>query len=143
MANNIKKVLVFGAFDGIHDGHRFFLKEARKCGDELIVAVAKDSTIKKLKGHLPETPLPNRIVNLKKENLADKIIPGDQNIGEWKVIKRLMPDIVCLGYDQKELRETLEKDLKNLKINTEIIIIKDFNGKKLHSSLIKKKESDE
>ena len=44
-----KKVMVFGTFDGIHDGHRHFLREAKKQGEELIVAVSKDEVVQKLK----------------------------------------------------------------------------------------------
>jgi cytidyltransferase-like protein len=53
MVENKKKittVMVFGTFDGIHDGHRYFLNEAKKFGDKLVVAVAKDTTVKTLKG---------------------------------------------------------------------------------------------
>src|SRR3990167_8144697 len=103
MESNIKnrKVLVFGTFDGIHDGHRFFLREAKKCGGELVVGVAKDGMVRKLKGALPDVPLPNRIRMLEAEGLADKVIPGDENIGNWEIIKRERPDVICLGYDQK------------------------------------------
>jgi cytidyltransferase-like protein len=126
-------VMVFGTFDGIHDGHRHFLKESKKFGDKLVVAVAKDTTVKILKGHLPEAPLPNRIIKLKQENLADEVIPGDQEIGKWQIIKKLKPDVVCLGYDQIELRDALIKE--NFSITIEII--EPFKNGELHSSLLK------
>lgn len=139
MIGNKKKittVMVFGTFDGVHDGHRYFLKEAKKFGNKLVVAVAKDTTVKTLKGHFPKTPLPNRIMNLKQENLADEVIQGDQEIGKWQIIKTVNPDVVCLGYDQEDLKNALLKALKDKKLNFKIQTIEPFNGDILHSSIL-------
>ena len=45
------KVLVFGSFDLLHEGHKHFFNEAKKLGNTLYVVVAKDSSIKSFKGH--------------------------------------------------------------------------------------------
>ena len=45
-----KTVLVFGTFDGLHEGHQFFLKKARALGDRLVVVVARDVSVIALKG---------------------------------------------------------------------------------------------
>lgn len=131
-----RKVFVFGTFDGIHDGHRYFLHEAKKHGDELVVGVAKDGTVKKLKGTLPNAPLSYRIQSLRSENIADRVISGDECIGTWEIIKRERPDVVCLGYDQKELTSALMKALPSFDFKIEVVILKDYKGKELHSSLI-------
>lgn len=136
----IKKVLVFGTFDGIHEGHKFFLNEARSYGNQLVVAVAEDSTVKKLKGVLPNTPLPNRIKKLEDEGLADKIISGDEEIGKWKVVKREIPDVICLGYDQKELATALMRALPSFGFKLEVVIIKDYEGGKFHNTLLNRKK---
>ena len=39
------KVMVFGTFDRLHDGHRFFLREAEKLGTTLFIVVARDSMV--------------------------------------------------------------------------------------------------
>jgi cytidyltransferase-like protein len=44
-----KVVMTFGTFDVFHPGHRFYLTEARKLGNRLIVIVALDSTVEKIK----------------------------------------------------------------------------------------------
>jgi FAD synthetase len=44
-----KVVMTFGTFDVFHPGHRFYLTEARKLGGRLIVIVALDSTVEKIK----------------------------------------------------------------------------------------------
>ena len=45
----MKKVMVFGTFDGLHEGHLDFFRQAREYGDYLIVAVARDVNVKKIK----------------------------------------------------------------------------------------------
>ena len=45
-----KKIVIAGTFDILHPGHVYFLKEARKHGDSLVVVIARDETVKNLKG---------------------------------------------------------------------------------------------
>lgn len=45
-----KKVLAGGCFDILHYGHIHFLKNAKKMGDHLVVALESDKNIKRLKG---------------------------------------------------------------------------------------------
>ena len=48
----MKTVMAFGTFDLMHPGHEYFLRQAKKRGDYLIAVIARDSTVKKLKGKL-------------------------------------------------------------------------------------------
>ena len=60
MANKSRKkkvVLASGVFDLLHLGHVKFLEEAKKAGgpnSELVVIVARDSTVEKAKGRKPD-----------------------------------------------------------------------------------------
>jgi len=47
------KIMLFGTFDIFHEGHRDFLRQAREYGDYLIVVIARDETVKNVKGKLP------------------------------------------------------------------------------------------
>ncbi|MCD4694128.1 adenylyltransferase/cytidyltransferase family protein, partial [bacterium] len=47
------KVMCFGTFDNLHLGHLFYLKEAKKFGDYLVVVIARDNNVKKIKGRCP------------------------------------------------------------------------------------------
>ena len=58
------KVMATGTFDLLHMGHIYFLKEAKKLGDKLIVIVARDSTVRKMK-HEPVTPQEMRLQLIK------------------------------------------------------------------------------
>ena len=48
---NLKKIsIVSGGFDPIHSGHIEYIKEAKKYGDYLIVALNSDAWLKEEKG---------------------------------------------------------------------------------------------
>src|SRR3989338_6184443 len=47
---NMKKILVGGCFDLLHFGHINFLKDAKKYGDYLIVALESDENVRRMKG---------------------------------------------------------------------------------------------
>ena len=130
----MKKVMVFGTFDGVHEGHREFFKEARRCGDYLIAVVAQDHIIEHLKGRLPNINLAERFENLKKEDSVDEVIIGDKDLGSWEIVKMQKPDVIALGYDQHTLRESLESHLKNLEYKPEIKIMSAYEPNKFHSS---------
>ena len=100
--------MVFGTFDGLHEGHRYFLNEAKKLGDYLIVAVAHDSAVHLLKNKAPRQDAAARVSALLFENLADEVVVGDEKQGSWEVLKRHTPDIIALGHDQHELCNSLE-----------------------------------
>lgn len=47
--NRRKKVMAFGTFDLFHPGHQYYLSEASKSGDELIVVIARDLRVEHIK----------------------------------------------------------------------------------------------
>ena len=101
-----KKVLAAGVFDLLHYGHLKYLEEAKKMGGkgaELIVVVARDSTVLKRKGHLPVMGEEHRRALVGALKLVDKAILGGTDLDTAKVIRKIKPDIVALGYDQDEL----------------------------------------
>lgn len=132
-----KIVLVFGVFDGLHTGHRFFLREAKKRGDRLVVAVAPDAAVKRMKGMAPREPLPRRLAALRASGLADEAVPGDDTNGMWSAIIRFAPDVIALGYDQEELNKALEKLSKKNKLSVTLARLPACQPAKYHSSLLK------
>jgi len=133
----MKKVMVFGTFDGIHKGHLNFLKQAEKYGDYLIVVVARDETVKRLKGKSPLQNEWERIRELKQCKVVDKIILGDKN-NPYTVLKKVKPEIICLGYDQKFFVKNLYDEIKKSKLKTEIFRMRPYKPRQLHSSIINK-----
>lgn len=132
----IKTVLVFGTFDGLHDGHRFFLREARKLGNRLIVAVARDSVVKELKGRVPRKPLQERLAELRASGLVDEAVGGDTQLGSWDAVKTHSPDIIALGYDQTRLEKELRAYVQKGNLSIRLVQIGAHRPHIHHSSLL-------
>lgn len=109
----MRRVMVFGSFDPLHDGHRSLFRQARKHGDELVVVVARDVNIARLKGHAARASEQERLARVEAEPLVDTALMGDEK-DFFKNIVAQLPDVLILGYDQttftdEELREKLAK----------------------------------
>lgn len=138
MAN--RKVVIFGVFDGIHDGHRYFIKEAKKFGNQLVAIVARDSVVQYFKNKSPLNNEVSRIDSLLKLEDIDLVLLGDPKHSTYNVLKELNPDVICLGYDQKDLYKDIELSIKMGAINnTELIFIDSLDPNNLHSSIINNK----
>ncbi len=134
------KVMVFGVFDGLHKGHQFFLEQAKKLGTDLIIVVTIDKVVEELKNKVPRFNLKKRIEDLRQLAITNKIVSGDEKNGSWKIIKKFKPDIIALGYDQKDLALNLSQYLLAVDFpRPEIKFIKSFNPKIYKSSLFRKK----
>jgi len=133
----MKKVLVFGSFDLIHKGHRYFFREAKKLGDKLIVVVARDSTIREFKKHEPKFSESERFDHVKGTGIPDEVILGYKE-NKWRIIEEINPDVIALGYDQNSYTKGLKKRMKEKGMNVKIVRLKSYKPKKYKSSLMKK-----
>ena len=113
-------------------------KQAQDLGDDLIVVVARDENVKRLKGTAPNHGYKKRIENIEKLNIANEVIAGS-NKDILKCIKNKKPDIIALGYDQKYFINELEAYINKEKPNIKIIRLKPYKEKKYKTSLIKNK----
>ncbi len=120
MMTKTKKVLAFGTFDILHKGHEFYLKEARKHGDILNVVVARDSTVKQLKGEFPLNSESKRLSVIQALDYVDNAFLGYEK-DKYKIIEELKPDIICIGYDQNSFTDNLEAILRDRGLTTKII----------------------
>lgn len=130
----MKNVVIFGSFDIFHPGHTHFIKEAEKFG-ELIISIAQDEIIHIIKNSLPENTLIQRMNTLKMKYPQHTIIKGDNILGNWSVIKKYKPDVVCVGYDQIKLHQELKKIQKDF--GFEIHIISSFYPKIFKSKFLR------
>ena len=127
------KVLVGGSFDIIHVGHIQMLKQAKKLcpNSELIVVVARDSTIRKYKNREPILPENDRLEILKAIKYVDKAILGNE-LGEktfFDIIYEIKPDIIALGYDQQINEAELKEWLMKKKLQTRVIRLEKYESK--------------
>jgi len=94
-----KVVLTNGCFDLIHSGHLYLLREAKKLGDLLIVALNTDRSVKALKGPqrpiLPESERAELIAALE---MVDYVILFDE-LDPYDLIRELKPDVLAKGGD--------------------------------------------
>ena len=135
-----KVVLASGVFDLLHYGHLKFLEEAKKSGGEgakLVVVVARDKTVVRMKGGPPIMPEEERRALVEALKVVDKALLGFEDFDMERVLNTVRPDIVALGYDQGYLEEKVKRAAKNIGINVKIVRIKKF-GRRLSSSEIKK-----
>ncbi len=130
------RVLTFGTFDHFHEGHAFYLSEAKKLGDELIVVIARDETVKAIKGAEPDFNEKERKKSVEESGIATTVILGDKN-DKYKVIRKYKPAIIALGYDQFAFTQRLQKLLIDEELNTNIVRIKSYKPNEFKSSIIK------
>lgn len=96
----MKKVLVGGCFDILHHGHITFLKEAKKLGDYLIVALESDENVKRVKGDMrPIHTQKQRKSMLEALSCIDEVIPlppmhTDQEYFDF--VKKCSPMVIAV-----------------------------------------------
>lgn len=110
----MKKVLVFGTFDGLHDGHRDFFRQAKEQGDYLIVVVGRDTTVLRVKKKLPKYPEQERLATVQNCPIVDEARLGNEGTSPYLVVAQVQPDVICLGYDQTHFIDNLASSIKEM-----------------------------
>jgi FAD synthetase len=94
-------VLVFGTFDKLHPGHEWFLMEAKKYGDRLVVVVGRDRNVTMLKGRQPKQSEADRLAAIQRLPYVTEARLGLENYTRrLEMIASIKPAVICLGYDQ-------------------------------------------
>lgn len=94
-----KIVFTNGCFDLLHAGHAYYLTEAKRLGDILVVGVNSDSSVKRIKG--PKRPiLPQEM----RAYLVDSLKPVDYVVifeedTPLELIKAIRPHVLVKGAD--------------------------------------------
>lgn len=97
----MKKVITYGTFDLIHQGHINILKRAKAMGDYLVVGVTSEN-YDYTRGKLNVSQsLLERIENVKKTGLADEIIVEEYFGQKVQDIKKYDIDTFVIGSDWK------------------------------------------
>ena len=115
-----KIVLASGVFDLLHLGHVRFLEEAKKAGGkdaELIVIVARDSTVENRKGKRPIMPENQRRALVESLKVVDEAILGYESFDIGGVIEKIKPDIIAVGHDQDGMEKNVKKYLQEHGLN--------------------------
>ncbi len=115
-----------GTFDLLHMGHIYYLKEAKKLGDVLVVVVATDATVRKLK-HDPITPQEIRVNLIKELKIVDEAYLGHEK-DMYAIVEEIKPDIIALGFDQVHDANAIKAELKKRKLNVQVVRLSKYQG---------------
>jgi rfaE bifunctional protein nucleotidyltransferase chain/domain len=91
-----------GVFDLLHPGHVDVLLGARRCGDQLVVGLNSDASVRRLKG--PERPVRSeaeRAYVLAAFEMVDCVVLFEQDT-PLELIGMLRPDVLVKGGDYQE-----------------------------------------
>lgn len=97
-----KVVFTNGCFDILHAGHTRYLREARKLGDALILALNSDSSVRSIKGPMrPIVPEAERAEVVAALDSVDYVTVFDE-LTPLELIEFLRPDVIVKGGDWAE-----------------------------------------
>jgi FAD synthetase len=136
-AEKRKVVLASGVFDLLHLGHVKFLEEAKKAGGknaQLIVIVARDSTVEETKGRKPIIPENQRRALVESLKVVDEAVLGLEEFDIGNVIENIKPNVIALGYDQAEMEQRVKSYVDKNNLNVKVIRVGKFEADELNSS---------
>ena len=130
--------MVFGVFDGVHDGHKAFFKEAKTHGDYLIAVVTQDVIVEQLKNKRPIRDISKRFAELQELDGVDEVVIGDAELSSYETVIKHRPDVIAFGYDQQAFKNDLEANYSKFNWNPRIVVLSAFEPNKFKSSLLNK-----
>ncbi|UCD72838.1 MAG: FAD synthase [Candidatus Bathyarchaeota archaeon] len=104
-------VMTGGVFDILHVGHLSSFEEGRGLGDLLIVVIARDSTVQRLKHRTPINNESQRMRLVNALSVVDLAVLGDED-NFLNSVEKIDPDIIAVGYDQAHNTNKLKEDLR-------------------------------
>ena len=117
----VVRVMATGVFDLLHPGHLYFLTEAKKLGDELVVVVARDQTARRLKRepYVPEHIRREMVEALKP---VDRAVLGSAT-DIYETVLNVRPNLIALGYDQVWNEHEVEKECERRGVPVKVVRI--------------------
>ena len=105
------RVMAVGVFDLLHAGHLHYVEQAKRLGDELVVVVAHDDTVRKQK-HEPITSHELRCRMVSGLKPVDTAMVGNPPTSPiFDILDVIQPDIIALGYDKKHSVDAIREGL--------------------------------
>ncbi len=124
----MKKVAVWGKFDGLHQGQLEFLRHARDLGDELYVVVIPNRKVKENSGELPAKTTEVRRRDLIELDVITNTYVDCLSDGLQSILT-LRPDVFVFGHDQKTpWEEKLRQYLSSNGLHPEYVYLGIYNN---------------
>jgi FAD synthetase len=144
MKEGAVRVFVGGTFDGLHLGHVFLLRFARRrglalakrlgrTGAHVSVVVARDESVRRIKRRSPHHSEAERRKLVSALRDVDVAFLGVPNNFVHSV-RRAKPDLIVLGYDQ---RGDWERILRDAGIEARIVRCPAYETSRLKSSVLR------
>ena len=133
-------VLAGGVFDIIHPGHLFTLSSAKNLGDILVISIAKDETVKKLKNRYPLNREQTRLKLISSLQVVDLALLGSTS-DMFKMVETVKPDVISLGYDQKHNTDELIKESNSRGLQVKVVRFSSSVKNNKSSSIIEDSEA--
>lgn len=135
----MKKIATFGVFDVIHSGHVKFLERCKKLekDSKLIVVISRDKTVLRERGRKPAMTEEERKKIVESLKPVDEAILGNEGSDKLKIVERIKPDTIVLGYDQEWDEKKLENDLRERGVKVKVIRLKKYGD--INSTAIRRK----
>jgi len=130
-------VLAAGVFDLLHYGHIRYLEEAKRLGGpnaRLVVIVARDETVRRLKGADPIIPEDQRRAVIEALKVVDEALLGFEDLDLDRVLQQVKPDIVVVGHDQEAIKAQVEKINKARELKIHLVQAHQFGEADLNST---------
>jgi FAD synthetase len=136
------KVMASGTFDILHPGHGIYLQKAKELGgkdSELVVVVARDSTVRKRK-RIPIVNENQRLELIKMLKPVDEAYLGIENQNILNIVEKINPDIIAIGADQTHNVGELQEAINDRGLKAKVKRVENYHKAELDSSckIIKK-----
>jgi FAD synthetase len=131
-----------GTFDILHPGHGVYLQKAKELGgkdSELVVVVARDSTVRKRK-RIPIIGENQRLKLIKMLKPVNEAYLGSENQSILNIVEKINPDIIAIGADQTHNVVELQKAINDRGLKAKVKKVESYHKAELDSSckIIKK-----
>jgi len=134
---SLRVVLAGGVFDIIHPGHIYTLNSAKSLGDVLIVVVATDKTVQKMKKRIPLHNQEQRKNLVNSLSMVDLCLIGSEG-DIFKTVEMVRPEIIALGYDQVHQEKSITDGCSKLNLEVKVARLQSPNPE-ISSSKIEEK----
>ncbi len=138
------RIMAFGTFDIVHPGHKHFFQQARALAGKhkpfLIVSLARDKNVVRIKGRPATSNELKRLARVKTVSEVDKAVLGAIGNHIPHIVKE-KPEIIALGYDQSAYVGGLRSALAKAGLKVKVVRMKPHLQNKYKTSIIKKNKS--
>ena len=100
----------------------------------MVVVVARDETVLDRKGRRPVLPEYERRKLVQALRVVDRAILGHKRLDLLGVLREVKPKMVTIGYDQSQIRRSVQRVIDKEKLPIRVMQIRKFGPSWLNSS---------